>query len=314
LKRPTFDQILDWKQRRGPQSGPAYDVRRRIEELKRAWEETPQSYLMEFIPMRIATCVEVYSREIIRELVDTDEKYVDSATELVKNAKFDLVFAAHLAGKKLSIGDFVAHTVSINSVDAVISVVSKLIPDFTQKMKNSHARWLEDESVWPLPPIISDYDDTIKTLSNMFEIRHILTHELPTNQVIEESDISKMCVAAINFVDACDWVIVAEVLGSIPRTQTAMNFAAGDKCEEASLIMKDTLIKVAKLPNIDTKLLLETQEKWLDFSKQEASLIANQVEGGSMYSMLWNSAKESLIRDRTVQLKQLAEDWMDKSS
>lgn len=60
--------------------------------------------------MRITTCVEVYAREIIRELVDTGGGYLESAGKLSKNSKLDLVFAAHFSGQKLSIGDFIAHS------------------------------------------------------------------------------------------------------------------------------------------------------------------------------------------------------------
>ncbi len=260
--------------------------------------------------MRVTTCIEVYAREIIRELVDTGDVYLESAGKLAKNAKLDLVFAAHLSGEKLSIGDFVAHTVSLNGIDAVISAFSTLIADFIQKLKNSHPRWTEETKTWPLDPIISDYGKTIGALARMFEARHVLTHELPDNAAIEKTDVTKFCKAASEFIDACDWVVVAELHGSVPRTQTAMNIGAGEKLDQALSELNRNVDLVAKLSGIQKTVVIEAQAKWVEFADFEASMIASQVEGGSMYPMLWASAKEGLVQSRVAQLKRILDEWM----
>lgn len=261
--------------------------------------------------MRITTCVEVYTGEVVRELIDTGGTYLESAGKLAKNAKLDLVFAAHLSGQKLSIGDFVAHTISINSIDAVMSALSTLIVDFGQKLRASHPRWSEETENWPLDPILSDFDQTIGALARMFETRHVLTHELPDHLSVQEMDPTVFCEAARNFIDACDWVVVSELQGSVPRTQIAMNIGASAKLDNASNDLKIALGLVAKLSGANIGLLEKPHAKWLEFADSEASMIASQVEGGSMYPMLWASAKEDLIRRRVSQLKHTIEDWMD---
>ncbi len=311
MRQPTPSQILEWKQRRGLQSGIAFEIQTRITDLERAWNASPEPYLAEFIPMRITTCVEVYTREIVRELIDTGGTYLESAGKLAKNAKLDLVFAAHLSGQKLSIGDFVAHTVSINGIDAVMSAFSTLIVDFGHKLRTSHPRWSEETESWPLDPILRDYDQTIGALARMFEARHVLTHELPDCPAIQKTDATVFCEAARNFIDACDWVVVAELHGSVPRTQIAMNIDASSKLDDASNDLKMTLDLVAGLSGVNTDLLKESHAKWMEFADLEATMIASQVKGGSMYPMLWASAKEDLMHRRVAQFKSAIEDWMD---
>ncbi|OBY27827.1 hypothetical protein A9D60_13790 [Leisingera sp. JC1] len=261
--------------------------------------------------MRIATYIEVYVRDIVRELVDVGDPYTEAGGKLVKSAKLDLVFAAHLAGKKLSLGDFVAHSISINGIDAVVSSLSGLIEGFVPKLKNSHELWAEEANTWPHPPIIEDYDRTIGTLSEMFEIRHVLTHELPKESVVEHLDLDWLCEAACKFVDACDWVVVSELHSSLPRTQTTMNVNAAEQLNSTLERLTSTANELEGLSGLNQQDVADVQEKWKEFAEAEASLVASRVEGGSMYSMVWSSAKERLAEDRILQLQRLKASWMD---
>ncbi|WP_458790910.1 lysozyme inhibitor LprI family protein [Yoonia sp. MH D7] len=310
MRQPNPDHIIEWRGRRGFQSGAAFDIKNRLDDLSKAWRNSPSPYMAEFVPMRISTCIEVYARELVRELTDAGSPYADQATKLVKNAKLDLAFAAHISGKSLSIGDFVAHSVSINSIDAVISIFTTLIIDFIPKLKIAHALWTEEECSWPLDPIIENYERTVSVLYQMFEVRHVLTHELPDASVVDDLDIEELCNAASLFVDACDWVVVGELHGSLPRTQTAMNIGAGECLEEAQKMLDSAFSEVAALTDIDGNRLQETQSLWQKFSDSEASLVASQVEGGSMYPMMWSSAKKDLVNDRTEQLHRIKDEWM----
>jgi len=311
MRQPNPDHILEWRERRGVQSGAAFDINTRLNDLGKAWRASPNLYLAEFIPIRISTCIEVYVRELVRELVDAGSPYADQVAKLVKNAKLDLAFAAHLAGKRLSIGDFVAHSVSINGIDAAISILSTLIADFIPKLKVAHARWTEEEENWPLTPIIEDYEQTIGVLDKMFEVRHVLTHELPHVPFVDELNIDGLCEAASIFVEACDWVIVAELHRSIPRTQLAMNDSASGSLEEAQDLLNSAVLAATALSGIDCDKLNEVQLLWQQFIDCEASLVASQAEGGSMYPVLLSSAKKDLVNDRVGQLRRLEDRWMD---
>lgn len=312
MRQPNPDQIIEWRERRGLQSGAAFDIKNRLDNLCKAWRNSPTLYMAEFVPMRISTCIEVYVRELVRELIDAGNPHSDKAAKLAKSAKLDLAFAAHLAGKRLSIGDFVAHSVSIGSIDAVISIFSTLIVDFSRKLKMAHPRWTEDECTWPLEPIIQDYERTLNSLRKVFEVRHVLTHELPDASVVDELDVEELCKAARLFVEACDWVVVGELHGSVPRTQTAMNIGASAGLEAAQQQLDAKLRDVTSLSGIDGEKLQEVQSLWLEFADNQASLIASQVEGGSIYPMMWASAKEALVNDRTEQLRAIIDEWMDK--
>ncbi|MGH0001584.1 lysozyme inhibitor LprI family protein [Pseudovibrio ascidiaceicola] len=311
MRQPDPDHIIEWKERRRLQSRPISDVQLHLGQLKDAWNNSSDSYLREFIPMRISTCIEVYVRETVQELVDLGEPYSEAASKLVRNAKLDLLFATHLAGKKLSVGDFVAHAVSINSIEAVLSSLSTLIVDFTSRLKTAHPRWDEEVSSWPLKPIIDDFDETISILAKMFEVRHILTHELPDASIVKDLDIDQLCEAATTFVEACDWVVLSEQHNSVPRTQIAMNISAGEKMREVEDEVKILISEAKDLSGISEVSLANVQKHWQEFATAEANLFASQVEGGSLQPLMFAEAMIELSKDRAKQLRRLIDEWYD---
>ena len=90
-----------------------------------------------------------------------------------------------------------------------------------------------------------------------------------------------------------------------------MNMAAGDDLRRQEEKLEAILEQTAALPGIDDDALRGLQAAWADFADRHAGLVASQVEGGSMYPLLWASAKAALVRDRVTQLEGIVDGWMD---
>lgn len=270
------------------------------------------SVYLEFVPIRLVTILEVFLRGIVGELADKGEPYFGRAEKLTKGVKIDLAFAAHVDRGELTIGDFIAHAVSLNSAESAVAVLDTLIGGFVPKLQSSHERWSEEADTWPLPPILADYDEMMAALSRLYTIRHILTHELPVERVLDPAEVPMLITSCRAFVEATDWVVVGCLYGSVPKTQASMNRqAAGDlRSEEERLAARIESVKT--LPGMDVAALEAVQAVWQRFADAQADLVASQVEGGSMYSMIWAGEKETLVRDRVAQLERIDSQWMDK--
>lgn len=313
MRRSSHQQIIDWNARRGEHPRLGMELISQIVALRdeaHAIAGVAPLHL-QFVPIRLVTILEVFLREVIAELVDGDELIFERAEKLVKGARIDFAFAAHVNRRELTIGDFVAHTVSLNSVEGIMNVMDTLIGGFADKLQKAHPRWSEEEGEWPLPPIVANYDAMMAALSRLFEVRHVLTHELPSGMVFDTEDIPDLIDSAQSFVEATEWSVTEVLRGSIPRTQLAMNMTAGDDLLRAEEELETTIKEVATLRNIKSTAFDELQAAWLDFAKKHADLVASQVEGGSMYPMVWASEKAALIRDRTIQLRKVIDQWMD---
>lgn len=312
MKRSFYNQIIDWNERRGDHTRLGTELVDQIDALRanaNPVTELSQTFV-EFIPIRLVTTLEVYLRGVIAELINGREEYFERGERLAKGVKIDLAFAAHVDRRELTIGDFVAHAVSLNSVDSVLNVLDTLLGSFTSKLKVSHPRWSEEADDWPLPPIIEDYDTMVAALARLYEVRHVLTHELPQIPVLDPEEVEDLAAAAKMFIGATDWVVIEALHGAIPRTQTTMNISAHEDLRQEEIMLAETLREVAAL-GVDPEALQALQKGWMEWADAQAALVASQVEGGSMYPMMFAGEKTVLTRERRDQLTRLKTEWMN---
>jgi len=312
MRRPSYDHIIKWKERRGDQARPGMALVHQIDSLcsGASIEAISTSEFLQFIPIRLVTLLEVFLRDVIAELVDGGDEYFQQAEKLVKGAKFDFAFAAHVNRHELTIGDFVAHAVSLNRVDAVFSALGTLLDGYSAKLKVAHPRWTEERDDWPLPPIIDDYDTMVASLDRLYEVRHILAHEMPQTSIFKPEEVQEFAAAAKAFITATDWVVVEVLHGAVPRTQAAMTESSGNDLILEEKRLAEVLSDVATLDGIDMDSLRALQNDWEKWADAQAALVASQVEGGSMQPMIWASEKMVLTRERIDQLVRLRDEWM----
>ncbi|QGG91522.1 DUF1311 domain-containing protein [Agrobacterium sp. MA01] len=299
MAKSDIENMLEWKKRRG-QSGATFTLGYDLHRLGGLWEarKDDSAAFADFIPMRLVTLIEVFTREAIRELVDAGSPYLERAETLAKGAKFDFALLAGLQGRKVSVGDLIAHTVAVNEPGRIVAYLSTLVPDFRQRLEASHPRWTEEQSDWPLPPIITDYNQMMSRLSRLFTVRHIVTHELPSAPAFDPDEIGGFLQAAQQFIEASDWVLVDVLRGGVPRTQLEMNTQAGAALAALEDEMVALVTAIKERGGVDPDALEATQLAWDAYATSEANLHASLVEGGSMYSMIWASAKEEETRHR----------------
>lgn len=91
-----------------------------------------------------------------------------------------------------------------------------------------------------------------------------------------------------------------------------MNLSKGDELRDEEAQLTAALDEANKLDGIDRAALSALQTAWTDWADTQANLVASQVEGGSMYPMIWASEKAALTRERIDQIERLMSEWMDR--
>jgi uncharacterized protein YecT (DUF1311 family) len=193
-----------------------------------------------------------------------------------------------------------------------MSALDTLLDDFPAKLKTAHPRWSEEIGEWPLPPIINDYENMMASLARLYEVRHVLAHELPSSPFLNPTEVPKLAAAAKSFIMATDWVVVAALHGAIPKTQLEMNRSTGEDLRNEEDLLNAAIENAFELEGIDRDALHALQASWAEWAEAQANLVASQVEGGSMYSMVWASEKVALTRDRREQVARMTSKWMEK--
>jgi hypothetical protein len=227
------EQSLEWKQRRG-RSQAASSLVYDLDELGRSWTAGTGAYgiLADFYPMRLVTILEVFFRETVRNILDSDPSRLERAAKLASGLKYDFLFAANLYGQKLSVGDLVAHSLPANSIDQMVSSLEDLLPGFREGLPVVVDRWAVEIEGHPKAPIIDNLDNVMKHLSRLFFVRHVLTHERPAEQCYEVGEVEHFIGAARKFAVACDEYVNHELYGQVPLTQADMNRHEGEALDK----------------------------------------------------------------------------------
>src|SRR5882672_7208576 len=95
-----------------------YDIRR----LRELWDSELKDIedVDCWIPIRLVTMLEVFLRHWVERLVDFGAPYVERASKLKLDLKFDFAIVTSVHGKLVSLGQIVGHSVPASRFDAIV--------------------------------------------------------------------------------------------------------------------------------------------------------------------------------------------------
>ena len=139
--------------------------------------------------------------------------------KLIKETKLDISLAQALAGKRVSFGELVAHTLKVNGIEKVEFPLSKLIDEkFFNFIDGVPDRFCVEIMGSPPIPIIADVDAMKRSLVKLFEVRHILVHELPSSFSLSKPHIDQWLQAVLALLRAGDQAFETLLDGHYPYT------------------------------------------------------------------------------------------------
>lgn len=316
-------EILQRKQRASRQHGFfSYE----IDSLQRRWSKTRDSAdtTPDFFVVRLVTVMEVFARRNIAELIDHAKDYTDRAVELSKHFKLDFALVRDIQGRAITLGDIVGHNVPLNSFAQLLACFETLIgKPLRPTLSTVVDRRAVEVEKRPSEPIISDFDSVAKCLTRLFEVRHILVHELPTSAVYDKDEIDQFFAAALRFSKALEQVLTTEKFGMVPLTQTDMNIAAGESLrraeEELDRLVSDIRRRVGETDQTlsesnRTGEWLESfndaQQKWLSYRNAHCEFQTFLNKGGTIRPLLWATEAERLTTARIADLQA----WLEQDA
>ena len=301
-EKERLRQIVDRKARGLPL--PAFFVSTDLGYLRIVWEKRPHSAeaddFRDYFPIRIVTLLEVFTRDWIRALVDHGSPYTENAARLARdsNLKFDYAVSEALVGRSFSLGDLVAHGISINNLDQLAGHFTKILGhDFLPPLATVHDRASVELRGKPKHPIISDLNEMCRRLARLFEVRHIVTHERPREPQYALSEIDQFFDAARMFIKATNERLAFLMHGDYPLTQADMTRAAGDELAQVQKALAALLSDMGVEQDLKLK---EVQQAWESFADKHARLVSRVDEpfSGSMAPMIYAMTKTRLTRER----------------
>lgn len=304
--RDVVTELEELKARRGDrrEMHVSHDA---LLDLRVLWETCREdlNVVMDFFPMRAVTLLEVFCREWIARLIDHGAPFLENSAELVKVANLKLDFsvfqAVHRA--RVTFGELVAYSVSVNSVGDLQKHLSRVLGgDLFEAIQRTHDRVDVEMLGKPAIPIITDVDKLRRALARVYEVRHIVTHEFPATPVYSADEVGPLLEAAVEFVRAAHQTFMTLVYGDYPLKTVDMASVATERFGIAEHELA-ALYEAVDKTIFDSELLLRSRDAWNTFRSLQAQLRASIVKGGSYEPIVMAQELERLTRTQIARMR-----------
>jgi uncharacterized protein YecT (DUF1311 family) len=268
----------------------------------------------ELILIRVVTILEMFLRHWIEALIDHGAPYVERASKLKVDIKYDFAIAQSLQGGSITLGQLIAHSLSLNRIDSFSSILKTLLDqDLFDAISNTRDPGRVRDEGDVVGPIINDVPWVRRKLARLFEVRHILVHELPRKKPHTVEEVVEFLEAATMFLDATDEELTFRLQGRYPLTQTEMTGAAREQHEaamaELEALCKEVALQTLEIPGRPKPVTIDrVQLHWLTYKNAEAERQAEMYVGGTIRPTLYHLAAEALTRARISELRE----WLDR--
>jgi hypothetical protein len=129
--------------------------------------------LLRYIPISLVSALEGYFRAVVRDLVDSDSVFLERA-EKFKDLKIPLNIITAVHGKKLSLGEFISHSIPFSNLEDINKNLSIFLNlDFFDVMRNAEFNIGVDRD-----SLLAADDDLFAGIAKTYELRNIYCHEM----------------------------------------------------------------------------------------------------------------------------------------
>ena len=305
-QRDLVQEIIEKRERNKsrPAQGELYI---RLHALERAFDNRPTTNeeLIKYFPIALVACIENYFRITIKEIIDFDDRYLNSASKLVEKVKFDYDIVRAFQGKKISLGEFISHLVPINNLSTLDSAMSTLLGfNYLEKVSFVHDRLAHEVHGDEKKPIIPDKDYCFKFVSRTFELRHIFCHEMANRQKIDSKEIEECFTSTLTFIKAADELHHQTLYPNAPLSQFEMNKQAFESLGRATRHLEGLNKTVESfLPKDRFEEYVAAHKNWEKFRDSYAEFHANEYKGGSLWKTIYGETAAEITQKRIMEIE-----------
>jgi uncharacterized protein YecT (DUF1311 family) len=283
------------------------DVDVLLNEFRDEWLllKNTSSVFVKYVPIRLYTVMEVRVRKTIQELIDHGEPFATRSKALWNKTKPDFEVLFGVQGKRVTVGELVAHSVSLNSFEQIFGVLELLLPNLEVELLAAKDRYVVEVLQGEDRPIITNFNTMKKQLQELVELRHVLVHELPNDEVFDTSKIDGYFESATQFLNAISWLSLSLREGMVALTQADMTALSFETCDIAQSDMNAAFDELMQSKLFDEDMLKDSQLHWEKSAQKDAAISASFVEGGSMHPMQFSLALADLYEGRAKYLRDL---------
>lgn len=290
--------------------------------------EEGQLYVLDLLlprqlPIMMVAAMESFFRSAVGELIDHGEPYAERAADLIKasNQTPDYPIFLAIQNKKFTIGQFISHMVSLNSLESITAALSTLLDaDFLQLLKEvelTSKHW--NAQRLPVHRIAEDPGPIFSSVKILVEIRNAIAHEGSRSVHAKIKDIAEYCDRTKVFLIAAETYFFRLLHPGEPEAPNNLERKA--YAHEQLLKAEDTLAKLLDeyknhLTSLSERYTLkgyvenriseidDFHKRWREFAELKARFHANEYAGGTIWGLIYTHDLEASTLARIEELRE----------
>lgn len=251
--------------------------------------------------------IETYFRWQIRRIIDSgDERFLNNIRldDLPIRLSHDVAVA--LIGKRLTVGELVAHSVGFSSFEQVAGFMTRLLAtDFVRLVAETR------EAGHPEKPVLEDPAQVIADVKRALELRHIICHEGQRMHSIPNTEIKRLSSSCYMFARGCHYA-VARFLNPAGPTTREDEYRATSIKEEALRSSLKSVEETFAEGHLHLKMEQEAframEDAWSAYVDREAVFFASLQMNGNQGGLDAARTRLRLTERRIGELQQ----WSDR--
>lgn len=271
-----------------------------------------------YIPISVIACAESYFRAVIKELIDFGAPFSENAANFnkTKDIKFDFAVVQAIQGKRVTVGDFVSHLLSMKSFDDISSTLSILTGrDFLNELKSYFFRheYYDDEKGYELfmPSIdnltenqINEVGKIYKDVQEIFKLRNIFCHEAAEPEIIDIPQIYSCYENTMFFLETTNEFIWDLVEPNRPTSNYELGVKLNEELKKFSVELENLVQSIVYASDEPNQEFLEIHNAWKDYKGKRIDSIAKDWEGGSGQGIAMLGEDIYVTKNRLIELKE----------
>jgi hypothetical protein len=238
----------------------------------------------------------------VAELIDHGPPYVDRARDLLRGAanKFDFNAVRALHGRTLRLGQFLAEQLPISRLDHIEAYFSTLYgAQLAQLLSETHEKYAAAYPYFKKTKL--DLPKSLANLRRLFEVRHILVHEVTKQHPYQEDEIENFIEDVNFFLHVAHDLLEEAIHGPLPPSNVERKNEAYRRAEVLASTM-GSLFEEAKVEAQGDEeriaYLVDVQRSWEKWCDAECELARDLVRGGTAEGMLFSNRRIELLKQR----------------
>ena len=317
MKRDIIKEIEDLKSRNSDIYDEFYLKINRIEKIvedsQNLSDDFMKTEILRYSVINIVACSEALFRNFVKELIDNNQDCFANVKKLSQfnNTKLDFTIISAFQTRTITIGDLVSHILSYNNFEDLIANINNLRDfDLIKEIKEFKREYLFERFNDVINQFKKNPDEIIKSVKNIFKLRHIFCHEYSNNVHISYPDLVYDLVNFKIFLE-CSFVSITEYLQpNYPETQLEINEHAKENFKKVEKEFEN-IIKHSKQSfksidgneYIDESFFLKSIKEWKSYADFFATSMSVKYIGGSIYDSVYYSYLEETYKTKIELLK-----------